>query len=102
MQITPHYCCIDLSSESQLSGVFESLHGCVPSSGDSAEFVVCGGCCAVEAYGHYVNIQALHSTDGILVELGSDAGGDGHVYASALRVLDEIVEVGSHEWITSG
>jgi len=63
---------------------------------------VCGGCCAVEAYGHYVNTQVLHATDGILVELGSDTGGDGHVYASALRVLDEIVEVGSHEWITSG
>ena len=63
---------------------------------------MCGGCCAVEAYGHYVNIQAFHFADGILVELGSDAGGDGHVDPSALRVSDEIVEVGSHERITSG
>ena len=102
MEITPHYGCVDLGSESQLSGVFESLHGCVISSWDSAEFVVCGGCCAVEADGHYVNIQALHFADGVLVELGSDAGGDGYVDASALRVLDEIVEVASHEWITSG
>jgi len=102
MQIAPHHGCIYLGSQSQFSGAFKSLHSCVPSSGDATEFVVCGGCCAVEAYGYYVNIQAFHFADGILVELGSDAGGDCHVDAAALRVLDEIVEVGSHEGITSG
>ena len=102
MQIAPHYGCIDLSSQPQLSGDFKGLHGCVPSSWDSAEFVVRGGCCAVKADGHYVNIQAFHFADGILVEFGGDAGGDGHVDASVLLVLDEIEEVDSHERITSG